>query len=303
VVLETPSRLIDVTEDLDRTIQLALADEPRGVVCDLSAVIDGTESDALDTLATAGRHVRDWPAIPVVVACPDPLVRSALAGHPLGKHLIASASMLPALSAVLSSTPPSVERLRLTPHSTAPRAARDFVTRTLLDWRLGRVIPAASLMIGELVASSIISAGTDIDLSIAWHLGALRLSVRDHGDDTPHHRHTYLDLSWRRLPIVAGLSRAFGVLPTACGGKAVWAVLSAPKASMPIGRGSSARIVTTKEPLLHAGTRDLAEHRHGSRSGQPSTEHPIAQHRTENTCSPTQAAGPPQVGAGCLLAH
>ena len=29
----------------------------------------------------AGRHVRDWPAIPVAVACPDPRVRAALCDH------------------------------------------------------------------------------------------------------------------------------------------------------------------------------------------------------------------------------
>jgi len=29
---------------------------------------------------------------------------------------------------------------------------------------------------------------TDIDLSVAWHLGALRLTVRDHSPGLPHHR-------------------------------------------------------------------------------------------------------------------
>lgn len=300
VVLEAARRLSDVGEDLDDTIQLALADEPRGVVCDLSAVLDGTEPADLDRLAAAGRHVRDWPGIPIVVACPDPLVRSALAGHPLGKHLIASASMLPALSAVLSSSPPSVERLRLTAHSTAPRAARDFVTRTLLDWRLGRVIPSASLMVGELVASSMISAGTDIDLSVAWHLGALRLTVRDHGDGTAHHRHGYLDLNWRRLPIVASLSRAFGVLPTAGGGKAVWAVLDAPKPPLPIGRRPSARVVKAKKSPLRAQAHDLAGPGPAGRRGPPSTGHPIPQHQMETMFAPVGAASSPQPSARCL---
>jgi hypothetical protein len=79
---------------------------------------------------------------------------------------------------------------------------------------LGRVIPSASLVVGELVASSMIHAGSDIDLAVAWNLGALRLVVRDHGPDMAHQRHSHLDLSRRPLPVVAGLSRAFGVLPT-----------------------------------------------------------------------------------------
>ena len=82
VVLEVAGRLSDVVEDLDRAIQLALADGPRGVVCDLSAVLEGAEPVAVEVLATAGRHVRDWPGIPVAVACPDPRVREALRAHP-----------------------------------------------------------------------------------------------------------------------------------------------------------------------------------------------------------------------------
>jgi len=43
-VLEVTGRLDAVVEDLDRAIQPALAEGPRGVVCDLSAV---TESSSL----------------------------------------------------------------------------------------------------------------------------------------------------------------------------------------------------------------------------------------------------------------
>jgi hypothetical protein len=233
VVLEVAGRLSDVVQDLGRAIQLALADGPRGVVCDLTAVIPGAEAGPVEVLATAGRHVRDWPGMPVIMACPDPHVRSALPAHPLGRNLIVTGSMLPALSFVLSTPTLAVQCLRLAPHLTAPRASRDFVTRTLLDWRLGRVIPSASLVVGELVASSIIHARSDIDLAVAWNLGALRLVVRDHGPDMAHQRHSHLDLGRRALPVVAGLSRAFGVLPTTDGGKAAWAVLNAPQPPLP----------------------------------------------------------------------
>jgi hypothetical protein len=101
VLLEVAGRLRDVVQDLDRAIQLALAETPRGIVCNLSGVLDGAEPGAVEVLATAGRHVRDWPSIPVAIACPDPQVRAALAAHPLGRQLLVTASMLPALSAVL----------------------------------------------------------------------------------------------------------------------------------------------------------------------------------------------------------
>jgi hypothetical protein len=233
VVLEVAGHLHDFAQQLDRTIQLSLADGPRGVVCDLSGMLKDARPDAVEMLATAGRHVRDWPATPIAVACPDPQVHETLSAHPLGRHLLTASAMLPAVSAVLASATPVVEWLRLSPHPTAPRASRDFVSRTLLDWGLGRVIPSASLVISELVTNSTMYAGTDIELSVVWGQGALRLTVRDNSPRQPHLRHPALDLHGRGLTIVAGLSRAFGVLPTSDGGKVVWAVLdaSAPRRS------------------------------------------------------------------------
>jgi len=128
VVLEVAGRLGDVIEDLDRAIQLALADGPRGVVCDLSAVPTGARPVAVDLLARAGRHVRDWPGIPEAVACADPRIREALAAHPLGANLIITTSEFSAVSMVLVSPTLVVECLRIGPHPAAPRASRNFVS-------------------------------------------------------------------------------------------------------------------------------------------------------------------------------
>jgi hypothetical protein len=228
VVIDVGCELEDVVEELDRAIQEALAEGPRGVVCDLSDLPEA-EASAVEILATAGRHVRDWPGIPVAVACRDPRLREALRAHPLGGHLIVTASLFSAVSAVLATASLSVQSRRLAPHPTAPRAAREFVTRTLLDWRLGQVIPFASLVVSELVASSTVDAGTAIDLSVVWDQGAIRLNVRDHGPGLPDQESPAVTLQGRRLTVVAGLARAFGVLPTADGGKVVWAVLDAPR--------------------------------------------------------------------------
>jgi len=233
VVLEVAGRLCDAVEELDRAIGLALADAPRGVVCDLSAVPEGDEPVAVEVLATAGRHVRDWPGIPVAVACPDPRVCETLRAHPLGGYLIDTPSLFSAVPAVLATPNPVTRQLRLAPHPTAPRASREFVTRTMLDWQLRRIIPFASLVVSELVASSSTNAGTDMDLRVTWDRGALRLTVRDHGPGRRDQSDSVLDLHGRRLTVVAGLSRAFGVLPTHDGGKVVWAVLAAPRPTLP----------------------------------------------------------------------
>ena len=249
VVLEFAGRLIDLVADLDKAVQLALADGPRAVVCDLSGVLDGSELGALDALAKAGRHVRDWPGIPVAVACPDPRTRQALRVHPLGGHLIVKASVPLAISAVLATAIPVVEWRRLAPHPTAPRASRDFIARTLLDWGMGRLIPSASLVVSELVTNSTIDAGTDVELSVAWYLGALRLTVRDNSPDLPRQRFSRFDQNGRGLSAVSGLSRSFGVLPTAENGKVVWAVLYAarPRPSTSPRREPPA---TTKQRLI-----------------------------------------------------
>jgi hypothetical protein len=229
VVLEVAGHLGDVVEDLDRAIQLALAQAPRGVACDLSGVAEDATPAAVGLLAAAGRHVRDWPGTPIAVACPDPAVRAALTAHPLGGHLIVTQSVLAAVSAVLSTPAPAVECLRLASHPTAPRASRDFVAGVLLKWQLGGAIPSVCLVASELVTNAALHAGTDIDVSVAWNQGALRLTVRDRSSDLPRQQHYHFDRHGRGLTIVAGLSRAFGILPVAYGGKVVWAVFDAPR--------------------------------------------------------------------------
>jgi hypothetical protein len=227
-VLEVAGLDSGVAKDLDQSIQLALGEGPRGVICDLTAAVGDAESEAVEVLAAAGRYVRDWPGICVAVAGADHRVREVLAADQLGQHLILTESLPSALSALLSAPIPAVERLRLTPRPTAPRASREFVTRTLLDWGLSRTIPFATLVVSELVTSSTIHAGTDIDLTVVWDQGMLRLMVRDHDPAAMGPVAHDTALQGRGLTVVAGLSRAFGVLPGADGGKVVWAVLKAP---------------------------------------------------------------------------
>lgn len=231
LVAEVAGLLRDIVLDLDYTIQMALAEKFRGVICDLSGVVADDDPVALEVLATAGRHVRDWPGIPVAVACPDPRVREALRAHLLGCHLIVTESLPEAINAVLATPALNAKRLRLAPAQTAPKAAREFVTRTLRNhWRLGSVIPFADLVVSELVADSMMDTDTGIEVSIVWDRGALRLTVRSDGPALPGPGPSNLEMHQQRLSVVALLSRTFGVLPTADGGSLMWAVLEAPRA-------------------------------------------------------------------------
>ena len=279
VVLEVAGRLGEAVQDVDKAIRLALADRPRGVVCDLSAVPVGAEPGAVQVLATAGRHVRHWPAIPIAVACPNPRVREALSNHPLGRHLIVAESMLPAASAVLATPISAVDCLRLAPHPTAPRASRDFIARALLRWGLAPLVPAASLVVSELVTNSTIHAGTDLELSVAWNLGLLRVTVRDNSPQLPRRRYSQLvDVHGRGLSVVAALSRAFGVLPTADGGKVVWAVFNG-RPAKPSGQQQDAQPQTrardTARALAHSPSQvvDVLAHLSDNPRVEPERDH------------------------------
>jgi hypothetical protein len=227
IVLDVAGPLSDVVEELDHTIRLALAQGPRGVACDMARVVEASAPGALRRLASAGRHPRDWPGVPVAVTCLGRRDGQALRTHPLGAHLMVSASLPPALSAILQAARPAVVARRLAPHPTAPRAARDLVSRTLLEWRLSQQIPDACLVVSELVTNAMIHAGTDIDLALAEHRRSVRIAVRDYSHDLPVEQQGRSDEHGRGLGIVAELATAWGVLPRADGGKVVWAVFDA----------------------------------------------------------------------------
>jgi hypothetical protein len=228
MVLEVAGRLDDMVGELDLAIQLSLAHGPRGVICDLSASPDPAGPVAVEMLASAGRHARHWPGIPVAVVCPDLAVREALSAHRLGRNLIVTESLSTALTAVLATPYLIMQCLTLAAHPTAPRAARNFVTRTLLDWKLDQITPNVCRVVSELVASSSVHSGSDIDLSVVWDRGFLRLTVRDRGPALPgQSRHP--EIQKRGLTVISGLSLSCGVLPTDDGGEVVWAVFEAPR--------------------------------------------------------------------------
>ena len=62
IEMDAPYR--DVCDELDRCVQTALAESPRGVVFGLPNSVADTVSAELDVLASSGRHMRDWPATP-----------------------------------------------------------------------------------------------------------------------------------------------------------------------------------------------------------------------------------------------
>jgi hypothetical protein len=218
--------LVDLVADLRRAVLVALAEDPRAVVCDLTGVTDGSDADARLLVETIGQQVRDWPAVPVALPCPNADLRQRLRHQPLSEHVLLRTTVRQAMAAVGCSAPPATARMQLSPHVTASRVARDFVSRTCLDWGLAPAIASACLVVSELATNGLRHAVTDMDLSLACHGGTLRLALRDHSDSPLRPQAGDLEsVGGRGLALVAACSRAWGVLPTADGGKVVWAVL------------------------------------------------------------------------------
>ena len=225
-LIEVDGAYGDVADDVDHTIQIALAESPRGVVCSLTGSLSAAGETELDMLASAGRHVEAWPAIPVVLASRETFVPELLAGRPGAERLTHASSMLHGWTQVMTRRPTPTARLRLAPGAMASRKARGFLTRCALDWGLNQHLASGPLVVSELVTNAIQHAHTDIDVVLAAEGRRLRIAVRDRDPSPPVTRSTGPEaLSGRGLRVVQTLARASGALPTVDGGKFVWAVL------------------------------------------------------------------------------
>ena len=203
---------------------MSLAEPSSPVVVDLSHLAALPPPAAKSGLSELGALAWHWPASPMVLVCSNE-VRTAVQQLPWGEHLVVTTSLLEAL-AILTRRPHQVTvELRLAPHPTSPRAARDFVSRTLLDWRLARSIPSACLVASELATNAMVHAQTNLAVSLTDADGRLRIAVRDGSSDQPRPHRAHPDRTeGRGLQIVGSLTRAWGVLGTRDGGKVVWAV-------------------------------------------------------------------------------
>jgi anti-sigma regulatory factor (Ser/Thr protein kinase) len=231
-VLRVDALTQDLLDDVTRRLRTAFAEASRAVVVSLP---DGADAGAaLAVQEEAATLARDWGAVPVVIACPSSTLRQQLLGDGSGRYVAVTSGVPQALTSVLGLAAAETASRALSPHPTSPRAARSFVSSTLLEWELPERVPAAELVVSELVTNAMLHARTHIDLRVAAHHGAVRISVADGTPDmtsvarAPHplpDRRAAGGRSGRGLAVVAALSERWGVLPTSDGGKAVWALL------------------------------------------------------------------------------
>ena len=225
-LIDVHSPYADVAPEVDHRIQTALAECPRGVVCALPGPLAHAPGPVLDLLASAGRHMRAWPAAPVVLSCSDPRTAALLDGRVDGRQLRHASSLLKGWAEVMDTTPSRTAHLRFSPSALAPYGARRFLTRVCLDWGMNHHLDSGALVVSELVTNALIHTDSDIDVLLAGDRDRLRIGVRDRDPAAPRDPSVSSNsLHGRGLLLVDSLSDSSGALPTRDGGKLVWAVL------------------------------------------------------------------------------
>ncbi len=224
-LIEVSGEPLAVADDVDLAVQLALAENPRGVACSVSGDERATGAD-LELWDRLGRHVHSWPPTPVVVVCPDDATWAAAAHRPEARFLQRSSSLLHAWSQITSLPRPRTSSVRLQPGAHAARDSRRFLSRTCSGWDVAEHLSAGPLVVSELVTNAVEHGRGEVDVHLAEYHGDLRIAVRDREERPPVTRNEDPDsLDGRGLRIVQSLARASGALPAAGGGKLVWAVL------------------------------------------------------------------------------
>ncbi|HEX2177598.1 MAG TPA: ATP-binding protein [Nocardioidaceae bacterium] len=212
--------------DLAGELMDVLADEPSIVLCDLQGMAAG--ASVSEVFAPVGPYLAHWPGTVVVVHVDDPRMRDGLFAAEGSDRLLVDESVESGLDHALERVPPVQHAaVQLSPLLTASRDARRFVTRTLLDWQLPRLVAPASLVVSELVTNSIVHAVTVIELTLSVADDKLRIAVHDHGGGSPRapggEAAEHL-LGGRGLMVVQAFTCCWGVFPSRGRGKTVWAV-------------------------------------------------------------------------------
>ena len=226
-IVEVNGPLEGLAADVDHGVQTALAEFPRAVVCSLPSSLVCVGEAAISTLAAIGRHAEAWPETPVVMACRDLRAWERLGRYPGGDRLRVASSMLQGWTHVVHAPSLRLASLALGSEPESVQAARRFVTSTCASWGLAAFEVTGRLVVSELATNALRHARSDFQVTLASD-GAtmLRVAVRDHLAVAPTTRMPSVDgAGGRGLLVVQGVASEAGALPTADGGKLVWATI------------------------------------------------------------------------------
>ncbi|GAA2096754.1 hypothetical protein GCM10009841_08610 [Microlunatus panaciterrae] len=223
-LLEFNADLPPDPEPLIRTAGWALAESPRGVACRLPASLAEMADDSVEALASLGWHVRGWPGASIAISCRQANLRSRLRTAPGGHSLLFTGSLLSAW-AMLAASPVQQTSTRVAPHPAALHQARQFLSRTCLDWRLQKAIIAGQQVLDELVLSAVCQTLDPLVVTLSRVDQALRIAVRVW--TPPDNLLLQAEgVAWD-TPLLDALGDSSGILSGADGSSVRWGVVQA----------------------------------------------------------------------------
>jgi anti-anti-sigma factor len=168
---------------VQRTVLKDLAEQPYGLICDLSGV-EHLDPVCATVFATVVNHPASrWPATGVALCGAQPQVAEVLGRLRVPDFLPMYASVDQALDAVVARPPYLREELMLAPTPTAAAAARAFVRQVCRYWELAlpdaTVVQRAVLLANELVTNAVVHARTELRLRLELRGDRLHVAVLD----------------------------------------------------------------------------------------------------------------------------
>jgi anti-sigma regulatory factor (Ser/Thr protein kinase)/anti-anti-sigma regulatory factor len=199
----------------------AAAEQPRGIVCDLTEA--AATREGLSVLHVVADQVADWPSTPIALVASAPPLLDQLKRLGLRLRLPVVSDLSQAPAALRHSPRLLLATTQLPPTVDAPAASRAFVGAALTRWRAPDIVEGAQWVVSELVTNAVVHAHTDVTVRVSLAGHRVGLSVSDRGSAGTVRRG--VAGAWG-LHVVEQLARGWGVLPRLGGGTVVWAVLN-----------------------------------------------------------------------------
>lgn len=217
LTLKTAPRLRD-------TLLKGVAECPSTIIVDLSEC-DIESPSMLAVFPSVIDHRRTQPAVSMLVhgLHSDPWGGGLAALGPVEAHPTAELALAAASRA---RTAKRVE-LRLAQSAAAPGLAREAVRDACQRWDVAHVLPAAELVVSELVTNGVTHAGTAVTLELSLRELFFHIRVRDESSIQPTRRTGSLEqtrTSGRGLLLVEHYASAWGYVVDGAG-KFLWATV------------------------------------------------------------------------------
>jgi hypothetical protein len=217
------------SSSLRDTITKAALDAPCAVIVDVTRLYVPVPS-VWAVLTSAHWYVsRNWPFIPMMLACQHVVGRQTLAAKGITHYMPVYPGIGSAIEALLTASPGQRQRdhvaLPALPASIAH--ARFFVADCLDRWSVAELIPEAKLVVTVLVENVLTHTDSAPHVMVETDSVAVTVAVRDSSTTPATRRETTTGgiPPTYGLNVLAALSKAWGNMPTASG-KTVWAVIS-----------------------------------------------------------------------------